>query len=182
MLDDRPGILIFRVRGWDCNKVFANERGLICWQRVPPTEKRGRTQTSSISIAILKEDLANVQKISKEDLIFEISKGSGKGGQKRNKTSTKVRAKHKSGFVATIDSRSQHMNKEEAIKNIQNKLNDQHNEQKKIRRNSSRVKQIGVHSRGSYFRTVREKEGIVINHYNNTQIKYKNYVKGIIEK
>lgn len=65
--------------------------------------------------------------VTASDCSFEYIRGSGKGGQKRNKTSSKVRCKHEpSGAIGVSDdTRSQHKNKEIAFRRMAESSNFQ---------------------------------------------------------
>ena len=53
MLDERPGVVCCRVRGERAAACFADEAGGHRWQRVPPTEKRGRVHSSTVTVVVL---------------------------------------------------------------------------------------------------------------------------------
>jgi len=73
-------------------------------QRVPPTEKRGRVQTSTVTVAVLEEPSEAEVRIDARDIDMSFMRGSGAGGQHRNKTDTAVLLKHKpSGIAVRVD-------------------------------------------------------------------------------
>lgn len=104
--------------------LFASEGGKHCVQRVPPTEKRGRRQTSIITVAVTKPAADNLAtKLNMNEVSIITKRGSGPGGQHRNKTESCVVARHiPSGLTATIDGRDQHANKRLALKVLAAKL------------------------------------------------------------
>ncbi len=95
-------------------------------QRIPIGDRGGRRHTSTATVAVLDradEGLA-VPVVSREDCDVEEFRGSGPGGQHRNKTATNVRVTHRaSGMVAVgSSSRSQHRNLESALDDLSARL------------------------------------------------------------
>lgn len=113
-------------------------------QRVPVTEKKGRRHSSSVSVAILDENATRpVFSLSRDEIDLQIARGSGNGGQKRNKTETAVVAVHRpTGKRVRIDSRSQGQNKKEAVGELERRLADEHEVQGALVQNEARVRQI----------------------------------------
>src|SRR5262245_571910 len=83
---ERPGLIVFRADGAGALAAFRDEPGGHRWQRVPPNEKRGRVHTSTITVAVLAEPQAAELFIPDKDLDWSTCRGTGSGGQKRNKT------------------------------------------------------------------------------------------------
>lgn len=85
-------------------------------QRVPKNDKRGRRHTSTATIAILAEQRCGAVTLDDADLEVTHYKGSGPGGQHRNKNATAVRIKHlPTGYITTAeDSKSQWTNWQQA--------------------------------------------------------------------
>ena len=65
----RAGFLSFRVTGKGAARTFQNEGGGHRWQRVPPSEKRGRVQTSTVTVAILQEPRESELRIDPSDQV-----------------------------------------------------------------------------------------------------------------
>ena len=94
-------------------------------QRVPNTETQGRVHTSASTVAVLPViDQIDDVEINPADLRVDTYRASGAGGQHVNKTDSAVRLTHiPSGIVAQSQSdRSQHKNKENALKQLKSKL------------------------------------------------------------
>lgn len=105
---------------------FKLEGGKHTVQRVPPTERHSRRQSSSISVAVspIKDNLM-VKPLKDNEIRIETKRGSGPGGQHRNKTESAVRMTHvPTGLSVTIDSRDQHANKRLALKILTSKVFD----------------------------------------------------------
>ena len=69
-----------RIEGKGVERLFANESGGHRWQRVPETERNGRVQTSTITVAVLPEPQEHELKIDPRDLDWKMRRGSGPGG------------------------------------------------------------------------------------------------------
>ena len=177
LIDIRPGLVILKVAE---NKVFENEAGLHQWQRIPPTEKKGRTQTSLISVAVLPDVEEGSLTIEEKDLEWSTTRGSGPGGQNRNKVETVAVVKHKpSGITVRAESeRSQYRNKTLALELLRSKLQMMKDEQEQTGRAQDRRSQIGMGQRGDKRRTIRVKDGIVKDHLTGKTWSYTDYVKG----
>jgi len=182
-LDQRPSIIIIEVSGKDAKKAFANEPGGHRFQRIPPTERNGRVQTSTITVAIL--DPVNPRDLIIDDgeISKEVFRGSGAGGQKRNKTSSAVRLTHKpTGIVVKYESeRSQSMNLQAAKAILASRLKQLADESDQKERSSIRKEQVGCGMRGCKTWTIRIRDEVVIHHPSNTRIAWKKYKQGDYE-
>lgn len=185
LLDERPGIIRFRVLGKKAAKLFSKEGGVHQWQRVPPTEKKGRVHTSTITVAVLPERPIADIKINEKDLDWKTCRGSGAGGQHRNVTDSAVQLTHKpTGIQIRCESeRSQHSNKETALQILAARLEQAEEEQLVKSRNKKRREQFGTGERGvQKIRTIKVQDDSVINHENGKRISSKKYLKGDFKK
>lgn len=180
----RAGCIILEARGEKSYEIFKPEAGGHRWQRIPPTERRGRVHTSTITIAVLKRSECSEADLKKGDLKFKATRGSGKGGQNRNKVSTAIQLTHEpSGIqIRSEDSNSQKQNRKSAETKLRKKLNKAAKEKAKEEANQERINQIGTGWRGGKIRTIRVRDGIVTNHSNNKTMSFKRYERGYIEE
>lgn len=180
LVDHRPGLIVFRVIGNSAHRVFQNEPGGHRWQRIPPTEKRGRVQTSTITVAILPEPNEVEVRLDPRDLEIFTCRGSGNGGQYRNKTESAVQVKHiPTGLMVRCESeRSQQQNKQTAIATLRARIWEMERSKRARERESSRQIQMGTGMRGDKRRTIRCQDGIVKDHITGKEWRLKEYMRG----
>jgi len=165
--------------GAGVKKFFQKEVGTHTWQRVPPTEKRGRMQTSSISVAVLEKAQYNEVEIRPDEVTTVLTKGDGNGGQHRDKTMSCVIMTHTAtGIQVTKKSRNQHRNKKDAFKEISKRVNDFYKGVKTQEESDERKEQFTDQKRRSY----RVKDGVVIDHLSGKTAKLKDVLRGKVEK
>lgn len=183
ILDGRSGFLLFRASGEKAVEIFRGEPGGHRWQRVPPTEKRGRVQTSTITVAVLDEPKEHEIQINKEDLEERFTKGSGPGGQKRNKTDSAVILTHiPTGItVRSENGKSQHINRQTALQILRAKLKANEQSTSKEERDKVRQEQVGSGMRGDKIRTIQVRNNVVIDHRTGKRMSYKQYLRGNLE-
>ena len=178
--EQRPGIAVLAVSGNHASDVFANEAGGHRWQRIPPTEKRGRVQTSTITVAVLPDLQPEDLFIADRDIEITTTRGSGPGGQNRNKLETAVIVRHKpTGIVVRCeDERSQFRNRQLAISILRSRLFAAREQEITATRGQDRRQQIGSGMRGDKRRTVRVRDDTVRDHLTGTKWSFSDYYAG----
>lgn len=180
LISNNPGIIIFQVKGPNAYAKFIREAGGHRWQRVPPTEKRGRYQTSTITVAILESKQDSMVEIYPHEVRWEFCRGSGAGGQNRNKRDTAVRLTHiPTGIqIWCEEERSQHNNRKLAMERLKVKLTSSLVSRNHQGRSEIRQNQVGSGERGDKIRTIRVRDNQVKNHLNGKKTTYDRYLKG----
>lgn len=142
------------------------ESGVHRVQRVPATESSGRIHTSTITVAVLPEvDDVEID-INPSDLEIDTYRSGGAGGQHVNKTESSIRISHvPSGIVVTCqDERSQHKNKDKAMKILRSKLFDKMQAEQNSKLAQERKSQVGTGDRSERIRTYNYAQGRVTDH------------------
>lgn len=161
-------------------KLFANESGGHRWQRIPPTEKRGRVQTSTVTVAILQEPTETQLCLVENDLEWSYCRGSGAGGQHRNVTDSAVQLKHvPTGIMVRCESeRSKMQNRQVALSVLRARIWEVKENEASKGRAADRKAQVGSGMRGDKRRTIRTQDGIVTDHILDKRWPLKSYLRG----
>lgn len=167
VLSDDVGHFILKFSGRGAGRRFVAESGKHCVQRVPPTERSGRRQTSFIVVAVLPMPPRNESRdLPESEFIVKTQCGKqGAGGQAVNKTASAVRMTHKAtGIMVFINGRSQEQNKQEARRILTARVRQL--EQEKIHGDyaAKRREQLGDGKRGDKIRTYNFIESRVVDH------------------
>jgi peptide chain release factor 1 len=136
-------------------------------QRVPETEAQGRIHTSACTVAVLPEaDEIDDVKIDPSEIRIDVYRASGAGGQHVNKTESAVRITHlpTNIVVECQDDRSQHKNKERAMKILAARIKDQQVRAQQAKEASTRKSLIGSGDRSERIRTYNFPQGRVTDH------------------
>lgn len=163
LLGEWPGELHIEVLGKDLTELI-KEAGGHRIQRVPPTERKGRVHTSTVTVAVIDPSRPNLQ-INDNDLKVEWYSGTGAGGQHRNKHQNSCRLTHiPTGAVATAQCRSRLESESQAKVTIVRLLQMQHHNVQHLKEADLRKGQVGSGERGDKIRTYRFQDDTVKDH------------------
>lgn len=167
------------VEGTDLSGLI-NECGGHRIQRVPPTERKGRVHTSTVTVAVI-DSIAGETAVTipDSDLKVEWYSGTGAGGQHRNKHQNSCRITHiPSGLVATAQTRSRQNSYNLAIQNIHSELDIAAKIQYNRNIASTRKDQVGSGMRGDKIRTYRFQDDRVQDHITGKTASTKRVLSG----
>lgn len=175
-------MVVLRVTGPDAADRFAREAGGHRWQRKPPNERKDKTHSSTVTVAVLPVMSVGRVKVRESDCEITTCRGSGPGGQHRNVTDSAVQVKHKpTGIIVRCDNeRSQGQNKATAMSLLQARLNARSDAASNENRRQERLRQIGSGERSDKIRTVQFQNGQVVNHVTGRKVSLDRYLKGDI--
>jgi peptide chain release factor 1 len=161
------------------------ESGVHRVQRVPTTESQGRIHTSACTVAILPEADEVEVDINPNDLDITVCRASGAGGQHVNTTDSAVRIVHKPSGIAVEcqDERSQHKNKDKAMKVLQARLFEKYQREQHDAISADRKSQVGSGDRSERIRTYNFPQGRVTDHrINLTLYNLAEFIEGEMNK
>jgi peptide chain release factor 1 len=156
----------FMLRGEDVYRELKYESGVHRVQRVPATESQGRIHTSTVTVAVLPEAEEVDIDINPADLRIDVYRSSGAGGQCVNTTDSAVRITHvPTGiFFASQQERSQHKNKDIAMKLLRSKMLEIKIQEEQDKMASERKGQVGTGDRSEKIRTYNYPQNRVTDH------------------
>ena len=156
----------FLVTGEGAYSRFKFESGVHRVQRVPETESQGRIHTSTATVAVLPEAEDVDIDINPADLQIDTFRSSGAGGQHINKTESAIRITHlPTGTVVECqDERSQHKNKDKAMRVLRAKLLEREQEKQQSSIADARKAQVGTGDRSERIRTYNFPQSRVSDH------------------
>ncbi|MDR1674406.1 MAG: peptide chain release factor 1 [Oscillospiraceae bacterium] len=156
----------FLITGTGAYSRLKFESGVHRVQRVPETESQGRIHTSTATVAVLPEAEEVEFEINPAELKIDVFRASGAGGQHINKTESAVRITHlPTGVIVECqDERSQHKNKDKAMKVLRSRLFAELQKQQNEEIASQRRQQVGTGDRSERIRTYNYPQGRLTDH------------------
>ena len=159
-------LISFMVKGEGVYSKLKFESGSHRVQRVPKTETQGRVHTSTATVLVMPEAEEVDFELNPGDLRIDTYRASGAGGQHINKTDSAVRITHiPTGTVTTSqDGRSQHDNKDKAMRAMRTKLYEMKLREQEEAIGSERRNKIGSGDRSEKIRTYNYPQNRVTDH------------------
>ena len=156
----------FMINGEGAYSRLKFESGVHRVQRVPETETQGRIHTSTVTVAVLPEAEDVEIEINPADLQIDTFRSSGAGGQHINKTESAIRITHlPTGLIVECqDERSQHKNREKAMKVLRSRLYEAKQREQESKIASERRSQVGTGDRSERIRTYNYPQSRVSDH------------------
>lgn len=156
----------FSIEGDGAYSRLKYESGVHRVQRVPETESQGRIHTSTVTVAVLVEADEVELEIDPTDLKIDYFRASGAGGQHINKTESAVRITYlpTNVVVECQDERSQHKNKDKAMKILRSRIYEAMQEEQDAKIASERKMQVGTGDRSERIRTYNYPQGRLTDH------------------
>lgn len=158
--------IICMISGEGAYSRFKYEKGVHRVQRVPETEAMGRVHTSTVTVAVLPEaEEVEVQLLDK-DLRIDVYRAGGPGGQSVNTTDSAVRVTHiPTGIVVAMqDEKSQHKNKDKALRVLRARILEKKKADMDAERSADRRSQVGSGERSEKVRTYNFPQSRVTDH------------------
>ena len=156
----------FSITGEGAYSRLKYESGVHRVQRVPETESQGRIHTSTVTVAVLAEADDVELEINPTDLKIDYFRASGAGGQHINKTESAVRITYlpTNVVVECQDERSQHKNKDKAMKILRSRVYEAMQQEQDAKIASERKMQVGTGDRSERIRTYNYPQGRLTDH------------------
>lgn len=177
--------ITFAIEGQGAYSRLKYESGVHRVQRVPETESGGRIHTSAATVAVLPEVEQVEFEINQNDLRIDVFRAGGPGGQCVNTTDSAVRVTHiPTGIVVSCqDEKSQHKNKDKALKVLRSRLYDFYESQRNDAISQERKNQVGSGDRSERIRTYNFPQGRVSDHrINLTLYKIESIMNGDMDE
>lgn len=158
--------IILLIKGDKAYSRLKYEGGTHRVQRIPATESQGRVHTSAITVAVMPEVEDSDIEINPNDLKIDVMRSSGHGGQSVNTTDSAVRITHiPTGLVVVNqDGKSQHKNKENALKVLKSRLYEMQEQDRLAKERETRKSQVGSGDRSERIRTYNYPQNRISDH------------------
>lgn len=177
--------VIFMIKGKGAYSRLKYESGVHRVQRVPETESSGRIHTSTATVAVLPEADDVEINLNPHEIRTDVFRASGSGGQHVNTTDSAVRLTHEpTGIVVSCqDEKSQHKNKEKAMKILKARIYEHIQEEQNKELSDAKRSQVGTGDRSERIRTYNFPQGRITDHrINKTIFKMEDFIDGDIDE
>jgi len=153
--------------------------------RVPPTERKGRVHTSTITVAVFEGHFEPQQlaTIHPDDIHERVTRGTGAGGQNRNKRETVIVLKHlPTGIEVKAEAeRTQEANRRVATATLHERVRAHYAGAAQQVVNAQRKSQLGLGERSDKIRTYRAQDGLVVDHRTGKKVPLRTVLSGKLE-
>jgi peptide chain release factor 1 len=149
---------------------------------VPPTERKGRVHTSTVTVAVMEPELASTSVLRDQDIDMKFTKSSGPGGQHRNKTESCVVLTHlPTKLTAQGSGKCQHNNRRVAREMLEARVSAYFGEREKQQLDARRRDQVGSGQRGDKIRTYALQNDLVQDHRSGAKVAVKRILEGHLQ-
>lgn len=158
-----------------------HEAGGHRFQRVPPTEKRNRVHTSTITVAILAGQAPKQAPDLGEIEVVWFS-GTGKGGQHRNKHQNSCRVRHvATGMVESRQGRHREANLRDAKQALLTRISGQSAANEAASSARAKKRQVGSGMRADKTVTIRMQDNRATHHVTGRTMRADRYMRGMMD-
>lgn len=155
-------------------------------QRVPPTERKGRVHTSTVTVAVIDKNQKFDERYTKRsdsDFKIEWYSGTGCGGQNRNKVQNSARVTHlPTGLIETSQTRSRKSSLQNALCAINSTLDQMMYGDSHASTSQKRKEQVGSGMRGDKIRTYRLQDNTTVDHRSEKRVQTSKILNGYFDK
>lgn len=160
-------------------RLLLKEAGGHRWQRVPPTERKGRVHTSTVTVAAFEVKSRSDFTLRDSDIETFITKDTGPGGQHRNKTESCVVMRHlPTGIEAKAATKSQHRNRDTAREMLETRVATFYATKQNSQERVERRQMVGSGMRGDKVRTYRTQDDQVTDHRSGKKVSLRRVLRG----
>lgn len=150
-------------------------------QRIPPTERKGRIHTSTVTVAVLNDTIQETQ-INESDIEIQWFSGTGAGGQFKNKTMNTCRLIHiPTGITSVCGTRSRDSSYKGALKELEQRIQNHFRNESIGQIATKRKTMVGSGMRGDKIKTYRFQDDIVTHHKTGKSASVRKVMKGYFE-
>lgn len=160
------------IKGENVYSKLKYESGSHRVQRIPSTETQGRVHTSTATVLVMPEVEEATIEINEADIKMDVYHSSGAGGQSVNTSNSAVRLTHvPTGAVVTCQTeRSQVQNREQAMRLLKIKIQDEITRKQEAEMGQERKSKIGTGDRSEKIRTYNYPQNRVTDHRINFSV------------
>lgn len=162
--------------------LFAGEAGGHRFQRTPPTDKHGKRHSSTVTVSVSTGAPATRVALREEELEESFCRGSGAGGQNRNKRDTCCVLRHApTGLTIREEKRTQESNRRLARERMAAALKERADRAGQAARAASLRDQRGSGERSDKVRTYQLHRDLAVDHRNGRECRWSDLERGRLD-